>query len=316
VLHLLNGDATRTVFERTGLPGEVAVWRDILVEGPVSADDTPVPALLARQGFLAERLGIDPDAYARSAHAQAAALEAAARHDEVVLWFEQDLFCAVNLWRVLDWLARHVPGPRLSLVYPGAEDGRGLGALAADVLVALFSARTALTAEALALGQRAWAAYVSTDPLAVAALAERDETALSFVRAAARCHLGRFPSVTSGLNEVESATLAVLGGGPRAFRTLFREVSADPRVRPHGLGDVQLAAVVRGLMPLVGAVGAGAADLQQAELLLTERGHAVLAGEVDWLSLHPLDTWVGGVRLIHGRPMWRWDEASGRLVVL
>ena len=42
MLHVLNGDATATVFARAGLDGERLVWRDILAEGPVAADaDTP-----------------------------------------------------------------------------------------------------------------------------------------------------------------------------------------------------------------------------------------------------------------------------------
>jgi len=30
--------------------------------------------------------------------------------------------------------------------------------------------------------------------------------------------------------------------------------------------------------------------------------------------VRPIDTWLGGVRLVEGRPLWRWDGAFGRLV--
>ena len=314
MLHLLNGDATRTVFEGAGVPGEVTVWRDILVEGPVSLDDAAVPALAARQAFLAGRLGIDPGAYGRGAHEQAAALEAARHHDEVVLWFEQDLFCAVNLWRLLDWFARHPPLPRLSLVYPATATVRGLGELAPTGLADLFARRTPVTADMLDIGRRAWMAYVSPDPLHAVPLLDADEGALPFVRGAFRCHLGRFPSLASGLNEVETVTLTVLRRGPRGFGDLFGEVSAHPDVRPHGMGDVQLTAVVRGLAPLLGP-GADT-DLQHARFELTECGRDVLAGDVDWLGVRPIDTWLGGVRLVGAAPAWRWDVARGRLIAM
>ena len=55
MLHLLNGDATASVFPPS-LPGERAVWRDILVEGPPVDDDA------ARARWLAPRLGQSPDA--------------------------------------------------------------------------------------------------------------------------------------------------------------------------------------------------------------------------------------------------------------
>src|SRR5262249_1467874 len=140
MLHLLNGDSTRTVFARAGLAGDVLVWRDILVEGPVTVDGDVVPALDARVAFLAERLGIVREDYARRARGQTAGLGTAKGHDEVVLWFEQDLFCAVNLWRLLDWFVRH-PVQRLSLVYPSLDDARGLGAVGPERLAAWFAER-------------------------------------------------------------------------------------------------------------------------------------------------------------------------------
>ncbi len=97
MLHVLNGDATATVFAAAGLPGDVLVWRDILVEGPLTADWTSPDALSARTAFLAERLAIDPERYRSGVREQEAGLASALGHDEVVLWFEQDLFCAVNL---------------------------------------------------------------------------------------------------------------------------------------------------------------------------------------------------------------------------
>src|SRR5262249_38234922 len=154
--------------------------------------------------------------------------------DEVVLWFEQDLFCAVNLWRLLDWFGRRPPGPRLSLVYPSTDEAKGLGALAPTPPAALLAARVTGTAEMPALGRRAWAAYASVEPLDGASLVDCADDSLPFVRSAFRCHLGRFPSVANGLNEVEAAILAGLRRGPRDVDELFREVSAHPRVRRHG----------------------------------------------------------------------------------
>jgi hypothetical protein len=324
VLHILNGDETRRVFERAGLAGDVVVWRDILVEGPVTTDGDAVPALDARGAFLAERLAIDRDTYARDAREQAAALEAARGHDEVVLWFEQDLFCAVNLWRLLDWFGRRPPPPRLSLVYPSTEEVKGLGATEPARLAELFVARAPVTDETLARGGRAWAAYASADPLDSAPLVNRENQALPFVRGAFRCHLGRFPSVANGLNEVESAALTALRRAPRDFGVLFREVSVHPRVRRHGMGDVQFAAALRGLTPLLrveesdapGArtEGLGAPFEASHVIHITPLGRDVVAGDTDWLAVRPIDTWLGGVRLVEGRPLWRWDGARGRLV--
>jgi hypothetical protein len=306
---VLSGDEAARVFAGAGVPGERLIWRDILVEGPVTADETP-ESLAARAAWLAERLGIDAAAYRRMVREQAAGLGAAREHDEVVLWFEQDLFCAVNLWWILDWFGRHAPALRLALVYPGTDDVKGLGAMTAAQLAELFTARQPVTDATRGLGAQAWAAYAGADPLASAPLIADETASLPFVREAFRCHWGRFPSVANGLNELETAALAVLRRGPRRFGDLFRDVSAHPRVRRHGLGDVQFAACMRGLRSLIDIAGH---DVTTAELEITQRGREVAAGDQDWLDLIELDTWLGGVHLRAGAPLWRWDGARGRL---
>jgi hypothetical protein len=311
MLHVLNGDATAAAFQRTGIAGDRLIWRDILVEGPVGADLETPGALDARADFLTARLRIDRETYVRGAREQAEHLAAARRHDEVVLWFEQDLFCAVNLWRLLEWFATHAPSARLSLVYPPIDDSKGLGAAEPAALGALFEQRTTVTDATLAFGRRAWAAYAAADPTDALRLLEGEDAALPFVRGAFRCHLGRFPSLANGLNEVETAALAALRRGPRDFGTLFGEVGRQSRVRRHGMGDVQFAACLRGLDPLVRLDGG---DVMHADVEMTERGHDVVAGDVDWLSVRPIDTWLGGVHLVAGGRLWRWDGSRGRLV--
>jgi hypothetical protein len=312
MLHVLNGDATAVVFAETGLGGERLVWRDILVEGPVGDGAATPPSLAGRAAYLAALLGIDAQEYVRGVEAQTARLAAAPEHEEIVLWFEQDLFCTVILWSLLAWMGRHRPAASLSLVYPALDDDpSGLGAVPAARLVELFAERQPATQRTRALGIRAWSAYASPDPFESAPLIEHESPALPFVRGAFRCHLGRFPSVANGLNELETATLTALRGGPRPFRELFREVTALPHLRRHGLGDLQFAACLRGLMPLVDILGA---TVLTAEIDITPRGCEVEAGELDWLALHEIDTWLGGVHLRSGGPIWRWDGARGRLV--
>ena len=311
MLHVLNGDATATVFAGAGIAGERLVWRDILVEGPVAIGDGTPESLAARAAWLGERLGIDREAYARGVREQADGLTAAPEHDEVVLWFEQDLFCAVNLWSVLDWFARHARATRLSLVYPEIDEVPGLGAMPAARLAAIFAERRPVTEAMRAMGQLAWTTYAGADPLGTASLTTGEPPVLPFVQGAFRCHLGRFPSVANGLNEVESAALTVLCRGPRAFGDLFREVTAHPHLRRHGMGDVQFAACVRGLAPLVDAIGG---EVTSADLEITRIGRDVVAASRDRLEIQPIDIWLGGVRLRGDRPRWRWDGARGRLV--
>lgn len=308
MLHLLNGDATAAVFAPAGLPGVPAVWRDILMEGPVSAGAATPAAMPGRVAYLAERLAIEADGYGRVSREQEAALARAGAEDEVVLWFEQDLFCAVNLWFVLSRLAPRPPA-RLSLVFPPTDTTPGLGALTPPDLAALFAGRRPLGAEAIGAGGAAWAAYASPEPTAVESLLAAD-AALPFVSGAARCHLGRLPSTRDGLNETERAVLTALRDGPLVFAALFARVAADPAIRRHGAGDVQLAGLLRemhaGPRPLVAVHDAERAPGDWT-LAMTPAGRDVLARRTDRLACSPVDRWLGGVHLAPGRRTWRWD---------
>ena len=302
MLHLLNGDATAAVFP-DALPGERAVWRDIMMEGPPDADAE------TRAAWLAPRLGVTADAYVQRWREGTAMLARAKHHDEVVLWFERDLFCATNLWFVL----ARVDAPRVSLVFRDVTaDVRGLGALEPTVFPLLFEQRAPLDARDIADARALWHAYAASDPMDLA----RHEPAFPFGRAAIRLHCGRFPSTTHGLDELEHATLATLYGAI-GFDALVRQVTAVSPLAELGLGDVQFAAVLTdlasGATPLI-TITDRAQDFRHWRIARTGAGGDVLAGRVDRLSVSPLDRWIGGVHLRAGSRLWRWDAEANTLV--
>ena len=310
MLHIVNGDATVARLTPAALPGDVLVWRDILVEGPVTPD-VDVEALASyRASWLERRLGIDAPEYLASGRAQADGLARALSHDELILWFEQDLFCVVNLCHLAAWLVRARPHARVSLVFPADP----LGTTAPEVLAGLFAARAPFTEEAVAQAAAWWRAYAAADPT-TGDVGGTD--ALPFLAAAWRLHLERFPSVESGLGAIEAAALGALDESSRPVAGVFREATRSERMRAHGLGDLQFVAYLRALAnggtPLVRMVGEGG-DVARMTVSITEAGRAARAGARDRLDAQPLDWWVGGVHLEGRRTPWRWDAARVRLV--
>ncbi|HYE94530.1 MAG TPA: DUF1835 domain-containing protein, partial [Terriglobales bacterium] len=224
MLHVVNGHETAARLAPVALAGELLVWRDILVEGPVAAD-RDVDALSAeRAPWLAARFGIPADEYRAAARAEADGLAQVVAHDEVVLWFEQDLFCLANLAYLAAWIERTRPAARITLVFPEEP----LGGAAPATLRALFEARARFDDRAISAAAAWWRGFCAPDPRAFAA---PDDGALAFLAAARLLHLARFPSVTTGLGAVEAAALAALDDAPVAFSNLFRAVTRDARMR-------------------------------------------------------------------------------------
>src|SRR5881628_2167259 len=96
-------------------------------------------------------------------------------HEEVVLWFEHDLFCQVQLIYLLNWFSRRDLGnTKLSLIcidnFPGVEHFRGLGQLNEQQLATLFPTRRKVATDQLNLGSKAWQAYASPAPTEIESL--------------------------------------------------------------------------------------------------------------------------------------------------
>lgn len=306
LLHVVNGDATAARLGPLALPGDVLVWRDILVEGPVAAG-MELDALAAwRAPWLARCLGIDRDAYVAAGRVQADALHRADRYDEIVLWFEQDLFCAVNLACLAGWIDRTQPAARITLVFPAEALGRTAPAALAD----LFAGRGPFDHVATAAW---WGSYCGPDPRAFGP----PPAALPFFDTARERHLARLPAVETGLGAVEAALLEALDGAPATFTDLFRLATGDARMRDLGMGDVQvaahLAALAAGPTPLVtieGDTRLTAPAFGTWRVAITDAGRGVRRGERDRLEAQPLDWWIGGVHIEGRDSAWRWDTVA------
>jgi RNA polymerase sigma factor (sigma-70 family) len=323
MLHVLNGDATRHVMERSDIPGTYTVWADVLHEGPVpgSVDDEEFRRV--RLGYLAALDDfVSADEGAAMYRGWDERLASFRDYEEVVLWFEHDLFDQLILIRHLDWFARREMGrTTLSLIcigeFPGVEAFAGLGQLSPDQLASLLGSRQRVTMRQTELGRAAWRAFTSSDPTSIERLLERDISPLPFLRGALRRFLEEYPAVGSGLSRTERQVIAGLARGITKPIELFLELQRlEERVF---MGDAtfwsRLEMLARGPRPLVRLSGRPVDGRLPADpLQLTDDGRRVAAGDADWIALAGIDRWLGGVHLVGDRAEWRWDPERGRLV--
>lgn len=328
MLHIHNGDATADTARLSALPGEHFAFREALIDGPTPAGLDNTEWKQARALHLSAGYGVDLARCERDLAEQGTKLATFAEHEEIVLWFEHDLFCQLNLLYLLNWFSqRELSATKLSLVcvgeFSGMADFRGLGQLNAAQLASLFPGRTEVSLAELQLARAAWQAYCSPKPTAIEDLLKTDTSALPFLEAALRAHLKRFPSVRNGLGAIENTGLELVQSGASDFQVLF---SGFGDVEPiYGLGDAQFWLALKrmnGRQSLLTIAGLSGADqgnaltpdiARNARFKITGLGESVLRGEADFVSLNGLDTWLGGVHLDDKEPLWRWDEQSEKL---
>ncbi len=327
MLHIHNGDSAAGTAKRSDIPGEHLAWREALVCGPAPGSLSAVEFRRVRARHLAAAYGVDLEKCENELRAQEEILSRFTDHEEVVLWFEHDLFCQVQLIYLLDWFACREPGKtKLSLIcigeFPGLADFRGLGQLNEEQLSSLFSRRQTVTATQLKLGSEAWVSYSSSNPKEIESLLDSDPSPLAFLESAFTKHLQRFPSVRNGLGRTENVGLELIAAGHHEFKTLFPEFGK--REPAYGFGDAQfylemkrLATASKPLLAMSNGGNAGPMDSDQllrTSFQITDQGKRALAGDQDFVRLNGIDLWLGGVHLRGNEAAWCWDESQNKLV--
>lgn len=318
IVHICNGDVTADGLSLADLPGDLRVWADALDQGPLLPLDREA-FREQRAKFVAAGGGApDEEAGRKQLAAWDQNLELSGA-EEVVLWYEHDLFDQLALCRILYLLATPASagaetlferGVQLTMVsidrHPEVPQFLGLGQLQPEQLAQLWPRRTPISKDAVEEAVATWIAVTAADPRALVFLMRRVK-ALPFLAGAIERHLEELPDVASGLGRSERQALAAIGRGVGAPAAILQEAHAiDPR---YTITDVQLRVVLETL------TRAGLVTRGEAGYEILPLGRQALAGAVDVVAEVGVDRWRGGVHL-HGRgPVWRWDSASRRLLL-
>jgi hypothetical protein len=330
MLHLTNGDMAVGVLRAAELPGAYLPWRDVLHEGPVPAGLSLERLSRLRVEFIVSCGWGKAEEVNRQFLTRDAALEASLSEDEVVLWFESDLYDQLQLCQVLAWYSEQQSAPqKMSMICVDKDaDGafRGLSQLKPESIKSCYESRAPIRDALIALAARAWDAFRAPEPVALDALRAKGTPALPVLAPALARLLEELPSKGNGLSRTEHASLAAVAEGARAPAEIF--VAVHTREERPFMGDWPfwrvLARLASGTKPMLElASGArprfppevpAAASFGAQRFRLTPSGREVLAEKLDAIELNGIDRWLGGTHLQKGAKLWRWDRAAGKLL--
>ena len=141
--HILNGDALMARFP-CEIDGETIVFRECLVDGD-EYPETLEEFFKCRALFLSQSYGTLKTDYYTDVVPEFDRISHIEEHSEINLWFEDDLFCQVNFWFVVNLLAkRNIVNP-IYLVRPESNIVYGFGGLKESELISILQNRTRLT---------------------------------------------------------------------------------------------------------------------------------------------------------------------------
>ena len=329
ILHITNGDSAANGMKAGGIEGEIVSWRDVLHEGPVPPQLTLRELSKARAKWLAEQGLGELKEIEKQFEERDEFIHRYTDFDEVVLWFEWDLYDQLQLVQILDFLSQDTEGDR-------AETGTRvtlvsfngyLGSLDPERFAELFEKRKDVTQEQIDTAHRVWEAFRSADPRELEKIAAEGTPALEFLELSLWRHLEELPSTRNGLSRSESQVLEGVSQGPLTFHELFKQVAN--REERIFCGDAILARYIERMSlcdtPLITYTSGDRIDaprteedsraFRNAEMALTEHGRSVLACDSDWITKGGSDRWLGGVHLERSSVGYRWNPDMRKIEV-
>ena len=251
-LHILNGDSTAGIFADSQLPGEILVWREMLCEGPLHKEVGSDPFWINRYAYFEKSLEVSRLEYYDKTIKEILKIEDNDNYNEVVLWFEYNLFCQINLLAACTFLLKNFrKDNRYSLVCTGKEKGteqlQSLSDYTADDYKELYQNRIKLTRNDLLFAKESWEIYVKNDQKEIREFNFNRNKKFRYLQAAIDQHLKRFPD-ENGLNQIDRKIVELYKQGITTQNDLVKELLNWQKAETvYGFGDLQYQIKIKNL---------------------------------------------------------------------
>ena len=236
---LLNGDCLAEQLKGSELPLEIVVFREALVSGPLGGASWG-EFWETRVGFLTKQYGATALEVQEKTVAELDKIRSLADGVELSLWFEDDLFCQVNLWFVLNLLSES-KNIKIYRVFPPeaspANRWRGFGDASAAALTQAYESRVPFTSSDLALGKNFWEAYRLGNWAQLMTLSKSVSPCFRHLEEVCQAQLDRI-SADPTKRRPEKVILELLAKGITDFDILFSQFSEREGI--YGFGDLQV----------------------------------------------------------------------------
>jgi len=240
-LHITNGDFTTKILQNLPIEGEIITWREMLCEGKTTTDVGSEDFWKTRFDFLSSSYKITKKTFIDFTLKEYRNL-CKQNQDEIILWFDHDLFCQINMIAVVSWLKRYRKGRKITIIQTGPDENKravGFSKLTQKELLKLHENRVILTQDDIEYADYIWQLYCSDSPIRLETVHKFNPSSpFIYLTDAISAHLQRFPSIENGLNSIENTILSTADSTQfKSENELVRKLLNQQGV--YGFGDIQ-----------------------------------------------------------------------------
>jgi hypothetical protein len=302
VLHITNGSSLTDYLRELDFTGEFLTWQEMLCEGPTKKYLDSDEFIESRKSFLNQHYNIEIDEYEFKQELNK--LSHSENYSEIVLWFEYDLFCHINLIAVIS----HIKHKKIKLpIYlvcsgrvKGESDFKGLAELNPDQLFQHYNRKIPLSTADIELASNLWELYCGKDHNLIKPFILKTSSFI-YLNSCLKAHLKRFPDSKSGLSRLEQHILETINLNDIKSKNHLLGFVLNYQGY-YGYGDLQVIRLIDKLSSFFSKNG--------KTLSLTRKGHEALLGQHNFSREVDNDIKFGGVNRLE----YQFNKKQNKLI--
>ena len=304
-LHIVNGDSLAEQMQELNLPGELVIWRELLCEGPTQKE-VDQEFFKIRKKYLKKTYDISAENYDERFISEVKKLKSLKNYDNVVLWFEFDLFCHINMLAAISCLSEKEHQAPISLVcskkLKGEKEFQPLSQLNIKELNNHYENRIELNSEDIEVALLIWELYCGNNPMKLKPQI-KVKTNFEYLSSCIRAHIERFPNSITGINTLEKNVLKLIENQDIKNENHLLGYALQYQGY-YGYSDSQMQRLLKKLSIFYKQKDEG--------IVLTEEGKLALEGKKNFYRNLKNEEYFGGARMYD----FLYESESHRLLKL
>lgn len=272
-IHILNNDATAQILEKSEIKGDIIVWREMLCEGALHKNVGSDEFWKKRYAYFKKKFNIEPIKYYDTTIREIKKVEDLSNYNEVVLWFECNLFQQLNLLALCTYLVtNYVKTTTYFLVYFEKENEKEpvqpFTNFSTINFKSIFKNKIRLSKASLLFAKESWEMYVENDIDKLQKFNFNKNSKFKCLQKTINQHLLRFPS-EKGLNQIEYKILRIVNSGIFTEKQIIRTLLIwQQKETVYGFGELQYFNYLKQLKKYV--------EIKESKIYLNKKGREVI----------------------------------------
>ena len=289
-LHITNGSHLTNVLNELNIQGVKLTWQELLCEGPTTEKVGSELFLETRKSFFTQFYNIDLDI--EFIKSELDKFNDSENYSEIVLWFEYDLFCHINMIAIISLIQQKKMNLPLHLVCSGRIEGSknlmGLSELSPEQLLNHYKNKVLLNKDDIDIATTVWGIYCGVDHTLLKPFIVKPSS-FKYLSNCLKAHLERFPNSVDGLSILERNILQIIVKQSITSKHHLLGYALNYQGY-YGFGDLQLERIINQLSMFY--------SVTEGEIELNRKGHEALLGHHNFALEIDNDMMYGGVKKI------------------